>query len=203
MVAEKIENHASFLERLRLKVTDQELILIDWAYVNAKYGHQRQKRDSGERYFEHLRAVALILIDELEIYDSEMIQTALMHDMLEDSYLLDEARIEFLFGPHVLKMVSDLSMPPLDQFKSKKERLDLYHPQIRNSGIKTMIVKLCDRLHNLRTLGSCIAEKQQRKSLETVEHYVPLIELIKIGGYPEVAKVFAREFAKELTNLRT
>ncbi len=148
------ENHQSFLDRLKLKVTDRELVLIDWAYINAKYGHRNQQRDDGSRYFDHLRSVALILIDELEIFDAEMIMAALLHDILEDSYLFDKKRIKILFGKKVAKMVTLLSIPKMDSavFSSKDERLSVYHQAIAGSPQRVIIIKLCDRLHNLRTL---------------------------------------------------
>jgi len=202
-----MENHASFLKRLeRLvdekKITRRQFVITDWAYINAKYGHRNQKRDDGTRYFEHLRATALILIDELKIYDPEMIQTALMHYMLEDSYLLDKERIKILFGPNVAGMVFTISMPPEsdERFSSKQERLDFYHERMKYSPIKIKIIKLCDRLHNSRTLGNCTPEKKRRKIAETIEHYLPLIEDVAIE-YPGISRVLRREFNLAIANL--
>lgn len=197
-----MENHQKFLDRLKLKVTGRELVLIDWAYINAKYGHRNQKRDDGTRYFDHLRSTALILIDELQIFDTEMIIAALMHDMLEDSFLFDEERIRVLFGDEVAKMVMLLSMPKMDEklFKSKAQRLRVYHHRIKNSPLKVVIIKLCDRLHNLRTMPNCTPEKIKRKSAETIKHYIPLIKLLE-DGYPEVAKRFHLKYEQAMSKL--
>lgn len=197
------ENHESFLNRLKLKVTSRELILIDWAYINAKYAHRNQKRDDGSRYFDHLRATALILIDELKIFDTEMIIAALMHDILEDSFLFDAERIKILFGKEVAKMVTALSMPEMDirTFKSKKDRLRHYHRTIKDSPFKVIIIKLCDRLHNLRTMKTCTPEKRKRKTKETLDHYLPLIKLLN-NDYPETAKIFYHEYEKSLDELK-
>jgi len=196
------ENHEKFINRLRLKVTDRELVLIDWAYINAKYGHRNQQRDDGSRYFDHLRSTALILIDELKIFDSEMIISALMHDMLEDSFLFDTKRIKILCGKKVAKMVNQLSMPEMNIkiFKSKKDRLDHYHATIKKSPLKVIIIKLCDRLHNLRTMNNCPPEKRKRKTKETLDHYLPLIRLLN-NDYPEIATIFYHEYEKSLDEL--
>lgn len=197
-----MENHQTFLNRLKLKVTNRELIFIDWAYINAKYGHRNQKRDDGTRYFDHLRATALILIDELQIFDSEMIIAALMHDMLEDSFLFDEERIRVLFGDEVSKMVMLLSMPKMDEtiFKYKEDRLETYHETIKNSPLKVVIIKLCDRLHNLRTMPNCTPQKIKRKTQETIKHYIPLIGLLD-NDYPQIARIFRAEYRKAMSQL--
>lgn len=196
------ENHASFLNRLKLKVTAEELALINITYTQSKYAHRSQKRDSGVRYFEHLRAVALILIDELEIYDYEMICAALLHDVLEDSHLFSAADIKFIFGENIAEMVTTLSMPPNDcnRFSSEKEWLDFYHQVIHDTDVQIQIIKLCDRLHNMRTLNPCTKEKRLRKTLETKTHYLPLIEKI-YETYPRVADVLTVEFTKAIENL--
>ncbi|MDO8669800.1 MAG: HD domain-containing protein [Candidatus Buchananbacteria bacterium] len=197
-----MENHQTFLDRLRLKVTDHELVLIDWAYIFAKYGHRNQKRDDGTRYFDHLRSTALILIDELQIFDSQMIMAALMHDMLEDSFLLNMERIKVIFGQEVAYAVMLLSLPEMDEsiFTSKQDRLEAYHQTILNSPPKVMIIKLCDRLHNLRTMPSCTPEKIKRKAEETREHYVPLIDLLQ-KDYPQIAAKLKIEYDKALAQL--
>lgn len=105
------EDHNSFIERFRLKATPDEIERINFAYDMAKYGHRNQSRDSGERYFEHLRATAIILVDELGITDTEIIIAGLLHDMLEDNFLLNPERIKLTFGERVSMLVTTVSKP--------------------------------------------------------------------------------------------
>lgn len=198
-----IENHDKFLERLRGKVTDLELEYIDMAYDFAKYGHRNQLRDDGTRYFEHCRETALIMIDEMKIFDAEMIMAALMHDMLEDNFLMSSRRIQLIFGDRVMALVVVLTKPKkcCKAFKSDHERHQFYFIKIYGSPVDAKIIKLPDRLHNLRTLQHCAEEKRLRKIEETIKVYLPLIEDVA-ASRPEIADFFRREFDKALNNLR-
>jgi guanosine-3',5'-bis(diphosphate) 3'-pyrophosphohydrolase len=199
----RAENRNSFLERLGLKVAKKDIALIDVAYVQAKYGHRNQKRDSGERYFEHLRSVALILMDELNIFEPRMIIAALLHDILEDSHLFTRKSLAFIFGKKLAKMVFTLSVPPVGVvFSTKEKALEQYHLRIKSASIKVIIIKLCDRLHNLRTLNNCSPEKIERKLKETKKHYLPLIGKIR-DKYPLVADIFDVQFKLAIKNLET
>lgn len=196
------ENHKSFLNRFRLKITPADLKKLDFAYVMAKYGHGKQIRDCGVRYFEHLRSTSLILIDELGITDVEIIIASLLHDMLEDNFLLDVERINFTFGERVAMIVNTVSKPRKNdlRFSSDEQRNACYFEQIANSETCCKIVKLADRLHNVRTLSSCQEEKQRRKVKETKIVYLPLIEKIS-EEYPEVAQFFRQQFQIAITEL--
>ena len=76
-----------FEKLLRFKMSPDNLKLVMKAYRMSKYGHRGQKRDSGERYFEHPKTVALIIAGEFKIYDHEVISAALLHDDVEDSFI--------------------------------------------------------------------------------------------------------------------
>ena len=196
------EDHASFLGRFRLKVTPKDLKRLDMAYDMAKYGHRNQFRESGERYFEHVRSTAIILVDELGVYDVELVMSALLHDMLEDSFLLKGDRIEMIFGCRVAKITTEVSKPPKDdpRFVSPRQRLAFYHRQIKNGNWEIKLVKLADRLHNLRTLSGCSAEKRARKLAETKRHYLPLIRHLA-SEYPNTASQLEKSFRQAIFEL--
>ena len=168
---------------------------MDYAYDMAKYGHRNQVRESGARYFEHVRATALILVDELGITDLDIVTAALLHDMLEDNFLLTSSRIKVTFGERVAALVSTITKPAKEdpRFKSNNERHQWYFEQIRNGSPEAKIIKLADRLQNLRTLASCPSEKQIAKIKETNEVYLPLIA--------DVAKEYPKKASYLLTQL--
>lgn len=197
------EDHASFLRRFRLKVTPTDLKRLDMAYDMAKYGHRNQFRESGERYFEHVRSTAIILVDELGVYDVELVMSALLHDMLEDSFLLKGDRTEMIFGARVAYITTTVSKLPKDdpRFATAKQRLLFYHQQIKGGNWEVKLVKLADRLHNLRTLMSCSPEKQKRKLAETKRSYLPLIRDLG-GDYPETAKQLETAFRQAIAQLQ-
>ena len=196
------EDHQSFMKRFRLKVIPSDVKRIDFAYDMAKYGHRNQFRESGARYFEHLRATAIILIDELGITDVEMIIAALLHDMLEDSFLLTSERIKITFGDRVSVLVATVSKPKKNdpRFKSDVERHQWYFKQIAGSCAEAKLLKLADRLQNMRTLGSCSLEKQKRKIAETKEIYLPLITDVA-KEYPEKASYLSAQMESALSKL--
>jgi len=183
------EDHKSFMQRFRLKITPSDMEKIDYAYDMAKYGHRNQFREGGDRYFEHVRATSIILIDELGITDVEVIISALLHDMLEDSFLLTPERIKITFGERTAVLVSGVTKPKKgdQRFSSNAERHLFYNNQVKNSCIETKLIKVADRLQNLRTLNACSLEKQKRKIQETKDVYFPLLVDIE-KEYPEIAK---------------
>ncbi|OGM18979.1 hypothetical protein A2686_01505 [Candidatus Woesebacteria bacterium RIFCSPHIGHO2_01_FULL_38_10] len=189
------EDHDRFLRRFKLKITPSDIEKLDYAYDMAKYGHRNQVRESGARYFEHVRATALILVDELGITDLDIVTAALLHDMLEDNFLLTSSRIKVTFGERVAALVSTITKPAKEdpRFKSNNERHQWYFEQIRNGSPEAKIIKLADRLQNLRTLASCPSEKQIAKIKETNEVYLPLIA--------DVAKEYPKKASYLLTQL--
>ena len=196
------EDHASFLKRFQLKVTPNDLKRLDMAYDMAKYGHRNQLRESGERYFEHVRSTAIILVDELGVYDVELIMAALLHDILEDSFLLKGERAEMVFGSRVARITKAVTKIPKDdpRFATNQQRYAFYHRQVMAGGWEAKLVKLADRLHNLRTLSCCSLEKRRRKLAETKKSYLLLINDLS-QDYPETAKQIKVLFRQEITKL--
>jgi (p)ppGpp synthase/HD superfamily hydrolase len=196
------EDRASFMRRFRLKITPLDMEKLDFAYEMAKYGHRNQFRESGARYFEHVRATAIILIDELGVSDVDVIIVALLHDMFEDSFLLTPNRVRITFGERVATIVAAVSKPKRDdpRFTTKQERHTHYFNVVKSSSPEAKLVKLADRQQNVRTLGSCSTEKQTRKVKETREIYLSLIADIT-EEYPNQANYLTFQFEVALAKL--
>ena len=154
-----------------------EYILVENAYDTAKSAFRDQMRESGERYFEHLRAVALILVIYLRVRDVNIIAAALLHDIIEDIEGWDEDRIALKFNHTVAELVFWVSKPNVENYHGdKEERNRDYHRKLSIANRKAMQVKLADRLHNVITLWGTDEEKQRRKVRETQDFYLPLAE---------------------------
>lgn len=188
------ENRKSFFDRI-VFLSFEDRLDVELAYSLAKYWFRDKFRmeyeidllgagDKETRYFEHLRRVALILIDELKLVDPKMIIAALCHDALED--LKDDdfaaAQIEKRFGKDVIWIVKLLSKVPKEGYL---ERLVAF------ADWRVLMLKACDRLDNLRTIkfGTLIFQEKQIK--ETREKYFPVFDrMVEItpDEYKEKAK---------------
>ncbi len=157
----------TFLAQLNPCLSAKHLERIGTAYIFSYYAHLDQLRESGERYFEHPKAVALILICELQITQPDLIILALLHDVREDSSLLTSLRVKINFGSKVARWLDILT---------KQAGIDYHERLATEAGWQVLFVKLADRLHNQRTLGACDHAKRQRKRAETREHYLPLAD---------------------------
>ena len=196
------ENHASFKARFELKVTPDELELLDMAYDFSKRAHQKQRRETGARYFEHVRATVIILVDELGITDVGLAIASIFHDCPEDTWLMTLKRIKLIFGERVARIDAAVTKPKDDdpRFKSEAALKSWYYANIKASDVDVKLVKLVDRLQNTRTLVACSREKQRRKIIETRKHILPLIpDVAKV--YPRVAELLTQKFAAALAKL--
>jgi len=152
--------------------------LIMMAYRFSKYGHRGQAKESGERYFEHPKEVSLTLIEQ-GVFDHEVIITALLHDVMEDSFILAWEDLEYIFGNRICALVKLVTKEP----SLPKEQ---YFPRLLSGEPAAWLVKLADRLHNLSTLEACTVQKQQKQVKETQELYLPLCD--RLANYPNYAK---------------
>lgn len=173
---------------------------IRLAYRIAKAGHFGQLRDNGAPYFEHVRDTTHILVDELGINDCAMICAALLHDTVEDSPedlpIITPILLKLLFGQDVHYLVDIVTKPKRSdqRFKSDRARHQYYFNRLFKEGdCRVKLVKLCDRLHNLRTLRQCSPEKRERKIKETIEVYLPLLRDI-CKQYPKEARYLKQQF---------
>jgi GTP pyrophosphokinase len=168
-----------FLKKIDKLDEDFDQKRIKLAYDYAANAHEGQKRYSGEPYITHPLQVAYRLLDFSP--DEDMIVAALLHDVSEDTEkTLDD--IEDAFGPSVRNLVRGLE-------KLSKVRSRIDEPAIENlrkmfvsmaADIRVILIKLCDRWHNMETLGHVRPEKQKRIAKETLDIYVPIASRLGI-----------------------
>lgn len=168
------ENREAFFQRLQPFFAPSALLDIELAYTLAKFGHRAQIRkdeigDEGLplRYFEHVRRVALILIDEVKIVQREMVLAALLHDGMEDTRDLTPEMIEHAFGADTVMLVKTLSKVPKEGYM---ERFWL------TTDWRPYVLKACDRLDNLRSLERSTPAFQAKQVKETQEKFYPLFD---------------------------
>ena len=146
------------------------------ACVFAEKMHHDQHRETGEKYLIHPLAVAEILLSYK--LDSEAIIAALLHDTVEDTPASYES-VQALFGASVANLVQGLTKLESYQLQSAESgQAENFQNLILSSSkdVRILLIKLADRLHNMRTLGICSQEKKRRKAQETMDIYVPLAE---------------------------
>ena len=165
-----------------------ELIIIDKAFETANSFHQGQLRRSGEPYIIHPIAVANILVDLGMDYQS--IVAALLHDVVEDTdYTLQQLTEEF--GEDVAILVDGVTKLGKVQLNSRETKEEQQAENVRkmllamSKDIRVIIVKLADRLHNMRTLEFVDPQKQRDKALETLEIFAPISHRLGIRSVKE------------------
>ena len=175
--------------RVRKYHPSDDISLIEKAYHTAFKAHEDQVRKSGEPYIIHPLCVAIILAD-LEM-DKETIAAGLLHDVVEDTILTSE-EIEQQFGADVALLVDGVTkLQHLhlsgDQGDKTPDRLEMQAENLRKmflamaKDIRVIIIKLADRLHNMRTLKYQKPESQQRIARETMEIYAPIAQRLGIS----------------------
>ena len=170
------------VERVKRYDPDADEAMINRAYVFSVQKHGSQKRASGDPYFSHPIEVAGILTDFN--LDDQTIVTALLHDTIEDT-LVTYAEIESAFGPDVARMVDGVTKLSKIEAMSENERAAENLRKFllaMSDDIRVLLVKLADRLHNMRTLHFIKnTDKRRRIARETMDIYAPLAE--RIGMY--------------------
>ncbi|MGC1381154.1 MAG: bifunctional (p)ppGpp synthetase/guanosine-3',5'-bis(diphosphate) 3'-pyrophosphohydrolase [Candidatus Baltobacteraceae bacterium] len=171
---------AQLIERVRLYDPSADAEWLMRVYELANDAHQGQRRASGESYIEHPLAVAGILA-ELEM-DHQTIAAALLHDVVEDTSITAEQVTE-QFGDEVARLVDGVTKLTRIPYQSKEDA------QVENlrkmflamaKDIRVIIIKLADRLHNMRTLASLPVSKQQAIARETLDIYAPIAHRLGI-----------------------
>ena len=153
---------------------EQEIEMIKKAYFYAERLHNGQIRQSGEEYITHPLSVAIIL-SEIEA-NTNTIVAALLHDTLEDTDVKKDD-ISYQFNPHVAMLVDGVTKIGKMNFSSREEEIAGNTRKLLNGiteDIRIILIKLADRLHNMRTLEFKKPDKQKENALETMEIFVPI-----------------------------
>jgi len=171
-----------FLRRVGEFEDRLDLATVDRAWEFAEEAHRGQKRLSGEPFVSHAGEIAGILL-ELNLVDTTTIVAALLHDVVEDTDLgLDEIREAF--GPEIAGLVDGLTKLGHLRFRSREERqVENYRKLLLSMArdIRVVMIKLADRLHNMRTLEYLPEEKRRRIARETRDIYAPLAHRLGIA----------------------
>ena len=176
------ELYQALIARVRKYHPSADITMIEKAYQIGKEAHKNQFRKSGEPYIIHPLWVAIILAD-LEM-DKETIVAGMLHDVVEDTTMtLDEISAEF--GEEVALLVDGVTK--LGQLNYSKDKLEAQAENLRKmflamaKDIRVIIVKLADRLHNMRTMEFMTPAKQKEKSRETMDIYAPIAQRLGIS----------------------
>ena len=168
-----------FYKTAKTYLNNEDIKKIQKAYSVAFYAHEGQERHDGSKYITHPLEVANVLLG-LKM-DPDSICAALMHDVLEDCDV-NKSNLETLFGNDVAEIVDGVSKLSKLDITSKTD-LDANNLQkmmlAMSKDVRVLLVKICDRLHNMRTIEHLPRSKQIQKSKETIELYAPLA--LRIG----------------------
>ena len=167
--------------KLSAYLDPKEVRAIERAYHFSEQSHRGQLRASGDAYITHPLAVAHILADMH--LDHESLMAGLLHDVIEDTGVT-KGQISRRFGRDVAELVDGVSKLTGIEFESKAERQAESFQKMTlamSRDIRVMLVKLADRLHNMRTLGPLDAVKKRRVARETLEIYAPIAQRLGIN----------------------
>ena len=174
--------YSQLIDLIRLYHPSADVSMIEKAYNLAREAHGGQVRKSGEPYIIHPLCVAIILA-ELEL-DKETIVAGILHDVVEDTdYTIEDIAREF--SPDVAQLVDGVTK--LGQLNYQADKIELQAENLRKmflamaKDIRVILIKLADRLHNMRTLKYMTPEKQQEKARETMDIYAPIAQRLGIS----------------------
>jgi GTP pyrophosphokinase len=199
-----VVSFAQLTERLKRYLSSGDIARVKEAFKVSDAAHLGQYRKSGEPYITHPIAVAELLADWK--LDAAAIQAALLHDVLEDSGLSKQELVE-RFGPTVAELVDGVSK--LDRLRfdsSEQQQAESFRKMLLAMArdVRVILIKLADRLHNVRTLDAMQPDKQRRIAKETLDIYAPIAHRLGLNAlYRELQdQAFARLYPLRFHTLR-
>lgn len=180
------EPHVDLYETCKKSFTQEQLALLQKAIDFTREVHKNQRRESGEPYYIHPEAVAIMLYEMGMDYATVI--AGLLHDVVEDGKDITVQKLTELFGEEIATMVdgvTKLTKTGAQDFITKQEQQaenlrKLFLAMANN--VRVVIIKLADRLHNMRTLEYCDTAKRARKAKETLDVYAPLAHRFGMGA---------------------
>lgn len=179
---DQIKEEIEFLNKVKKQFNSDDFDRIEHALVYAKFKHASQTRESGEPYIVHPIAVATILLDYG--IDASSICGALLHDVLEDTNT-KITELKSAFGSEVAELVNGVSRVKTLRYKSSQnENSESLRKMFvaMAKDVRVIMIKLADRLNNMRTLDNMSPEHKIRKSLDTRDVYIPIAERLGFGS---------------------
>ena len=179
---EVIEEAGRFLNEKTAYLKNEDREMLFSAFLFAEAAHRGQMRQSGEPYISHPLAVAGILT--LWKLDAQALAAALLHDVMEDSGVT-KLELTERYGKAVAELVDGMSKIDKLEFQSKEEaQAENFRKMLLAMArdLRVMLIKLADRLHNMRTMDSMRADKQKRIARETMEIYAPIANRIGLNA---------------------
>ena len=179
-------NIAAYCERMEQIIGGQEgPAKVFWEALSfAVTAHQDQRRKSGEAYISHPLQVAKILVEELDILDPELLAAAVLHDTVEDVPEVTSEVIGEIFGKNI-EIIVDACTKIANFSGNKQTFYKLVHRKLFSGAaahLEVLLIKLADRLHNLRTMGSMPRDKRQKIAEETLDIYAPLAKVMGLNN---------------------
>ena len=181
----RVKTYEDLLEAIAASGRPYDMEMIDKAYRLAKEAHGDQKRKSGDPYISHPIAAAIILV-ELGM-DSECVSAGLLHDVVEDTNV-KLSDIEKQFNPSVAHLIDGVTkLGKIPYYTREEEQAENIRKMLiaMADDIRVIIIKLADRLHNMRTIEFMSPQKQRDKALENMEVFAPIAHRLGIRAVKE------------------
>ena len=175
------EKFEQLIEKIKPNLKAEELCLIEKAFITCQLAHKNQFRRSGAPYYTHPLAVACIISDIS--CDASLICASLLHDVLEDTEITED-ELTKTFGIDIFKLVKGVTKLGGIYFGSNQEaQVENYRRLFLATAedMRVVIIKLCDRFHNMKTLQYLSPAKQLRISKETLDIFIPIANRLGMG----------------------